>query len=310
MINIIENFLIKYKISSCPVIVGFSAGPDSCALALLLNKLKEKYNLNLILAYFNHGWRKEALLEEDFTKDFSKKIGAVSYIKRAQKVSSTEEEARDLRYDFFNKCALKYNSKYVLLAHNKNDNIETLIYRVIKGTSIKGLRAIPEHRDIFFRPLLKIEKKEILEFLKGENQSYMLDSSNNDTKYKRNLIRKEILPVFEKINPKYLNSIENLIINAIQSSNIIENVVNNLKKEIYSENKIIYEKYTALNEEVRLEILNDFIGGYLKYRNRKNLLMYDNFILQNKHSKTSLNADYFLRTRWKKIFIEKREQDG
>ena len=73
--------------------------------------------------------------------------------------------------------------------------------------------------------------------------------------------------------------------------------------DLYSEN--VY-KSTKLDIELRLEILNDFIGGYLKYRNRKNLLMYDDFIMNNKHSKTSLNGDYYLRTRWKMIFIEKR----
>ena len=94
MLNEVKSFLDKYKIKNSKVIVGFSAGPDSCALALLLNELKEKYNLKLILAYFNHGWREEALLEEQFTKDFADKINADYYIKKAPKNSfKTEEQA-------------------------------------------------------------------------------------------------------------------------------------------------------------------------------------------------------------------------
>lgn len=306
MISQVENFLIENNINNVNIIIGFSSGADSCALALILKELKDRFNLKVYLANFNHNWRQEALLEEKFTQDFALKNGFEYIIGKAPENSAhSEEVARDLRYSFFNETAKKLNSKHVFLAHNKNDNIETLIYRVIKGTSIKGLNSIPQVRDIYYRPLLNIEKKEILEFLKEKNQEYMEDSSNQNEKYKRNFIRKKILPLFEQINPQYVNSINNLILNSIQSTRIIENELELVKKQIYIEDKISYEKYINLEIELRLEILNDFIGKYLKYRNRKNLLMYDDFILQNKHSKTSLNSDFFLRTRWKKIFIEK-----
>ena len=310
MQKVVEKFLIENNISSCLVAVGFSAGPDSVALATILNELKDKFNLELVLAYFNHMWRKEALFEEEFTLEFAKKIGAKTYIKRAIfEGKQTEETARDLRYEFFQNCSKEFNLKHIFLAHNKNDNIETLVYRLIKGTSINGLRAIPKVRDIFYRPLLDVQKSEILDFLKERKLEFMVDSSNDDTKYKRNLIRHEILPLFEKINPKYLNSIENLIINSKETYEIVQNSIEKTKKEIFiDENNIDYYKFISLQMPYRLEILNDFIGKYLKYRNRKNLLMYDDFILQNKHSKISLNSDYFLRTRWKKIFIEKVER--
>lgn len=309
MLNTVENFLNKYNIKNATIALGFSSGPDSCALALILNELKEKYNLKLILCYFNHNWRDEALEEEIFTENFAKKLNINFLIGKAPKdAKKSEEIARELRYDFFNEISKKYNSEYIFLAHNKNDNIETLIYRIIKGTSIKGLCSIPEKREIFYRPFLSITKDEILNFLKQNNQNFMIDSSNEDTKYKRNLIRKKILPLFKEISPNYLNNIENLIKNSINSREIIEEKIEEIKKEIFNNNKIYYEKYVNLDVKYRLEILNDFIGNYLKYRNRKNLIMYDDFILNNKHSKTSLNSDYFLRTRYKMIFIEENNK--
>ncbi len=307
MQEVLENFLLNNKIKDTKVIVGFSAGPDSVCLAHLFSKVKEKYNLDVILAYFNHGWRKEANEEEKFTEKFANDFGFSFEIGKAnENTKKTEEIARQLRYEFFEKAAIKYDSKFVFLAHNKNDNIETLVYRIIKGTSIAGLCAIPKVRDIYYRPLLDITKKEIYDYLEKNNLNYKIDSSNEDSKYKRNLIRNKILPIFEEINPKYIDSINNLILNSIQSSKIIQKEIEKTKQEIFKEDKIFYEKYTNLKQEMRLEILNDFIGGYLKYRNRKNLLMYDDFIMQNKCSKTSLNQNCFLRTRRKMIFIEKR----
>lgn len=306
MKNIVSSFLKKYEIKDATIVVGFSTGPDSCALACLLNELKQEFNLKIVLAYFNHGWRKEAQDEEKFCAKFAKEKNIYYEIGKINpNTPKTEENARIERYEFFNQISKKYNSSYVFLAHNKNDNVETLIYRIIKGTSIKGLTSIPEKRDIFYRPLLLVEKSEILSYLEKIKQKYMIDSSNDDTKYKRNLIRKEILPLFNKINPKYVNSINNLILGAIEQRKIIEKEIKRIEEEIFVGDKIDYYKYIELDFEIRLEILNNFIGKYLKYRDRKNLIKYDDFILNNLHSKTSLNKELFLRTRWKKIFIEK-----
>ncbi len=306
MINETEKFLEKYKIKNKTVILGFSAGPDSCALALILDKLKIKYNLKIVLCYFNHNWRKEALEEETFTKEFVKEHKLKFYTEKApSNLPKTEECARNARYEFFEKCARKYKTDVVFLAHNKNDNVETLVYRIIKGTSINGLTAIPQKREIFYRPLLKIGKKEILNFLDKNNQIYKTDSSNTDTKYKRNLIRKEILPLFEKINPKYLNSIENLIQNSINAKKIIDDKIKEVEHELIKNKTFSKTQYQALGKEIRLEIINNFIGEFLKYRNTQNLEKFDNFILNNENSKISINSDLFLKIKNDNVYIEK-----
>jgi len=308
MIKTVENFLKKYNIADKNVILGFSAGPDSCALALILAKLKNKFNIKITLAYFNHGWRKEALDEEEFTKNFAEKFDFNYVIEKASKgIKKSEEIARTLRYDFFKKTADKLNTDVVLLAHNKNDNIETLIYRVIKGTSVFGLASIPENRDIYFRPLLSVLKEDILKFLKDNNQNYMFDSSNNDEKYARNLIRNKLLPLFSKINSNYPDTIENLIQNAISTRKIVDDYISNIEAEIIKDNKINYSKYILLPPETRFEILNNFLFDKLKYRTRANLEKTDNFILNNQNSKMSLNKDEFLIVRNNKIYVLKNK---
>ncbi len=306
IISTVENFLNKNNISNKKIILGFSSGPDSCALALIINELKTKLNLEVTLAYFNHNWREEALEEEKFTKEFAEKYDFQTIIKKAPKTAQkTEEVARDLRYEFFENCAKKTKTDVVLLAHNKNDNIETLVYRVIKGTSIKGLCAIPNKRGIYYRPLLEISKSEILDFLKIKNQEYMIDLSNKDTKYKRNLIREEILPLFEKINPNYINNIEILIKNAISTREIVEKELNELKEEVFIEENLIRDKFLSKSKAQRYELLNDFLGDNLKYRNYKNIKKFDDFILENKNSKISVNKELFLEIKKNKIYYKK-----
>ena len=299
MINSTSLFLEKYNIKNKKVSIGFSTGPDSCALALVLNELKDKFNLKLTLCYFNHGWRKEALNEEEFTKDFAKKIGADFVIDRAQNLEKTEEAAREARYQFFEKL----NSDCIFLAHNKNDNVETIVYRIIKGTSIKGIRAIQEKRDIFYRPFLDIEKDEILKFLKEKKQKYMVDSSNDEIKYKRNYIRHKILPLFEKVNPNYLNSISNFSNMCTQAQKIIDDKINELEIDMIKDGIINKNKYKNLDISYRLEILNDYLGQKLKYRDYKTIKKLDDFIMNNVTSTTSLNSTEFLKVRKNKIYI-------
>ncbi len=308
MIETIKKFLKKYNIINESIIVGFSAGPDSTALSLALFFLKNEFNLKIILAYFNHNWREEAKHEEEFTEEFAKQYGYSYVIGKAPLcIKKDEQTARDYRYKFFNECAEKFNSKVVMLAHNKNDNVETLVYRIIKGTSIKGLTSIPENREIYYRPLLDITKKEILDFLKNNNQKFLFDSSNLDTKYKRNFIRKKILPMFEEINPNYMNSIDNLIKNSIASKKIIDDFLSMQKKEVFLKKKIIRSKFLLLNIEVRYEILNEFLCNFLKNRDYKTIKKIDTFILDNKNSQISLNSEVFLRIRNDFIYIYKQK---
>ena len=167
MIQKVKDYLLKHNINNKKVIVGFSSGPDSVAMAFLLYKLASEFNLKIVLAYFNHNWREEAKEEEVFTKNFANQLKAEFHCETAPNDSlKTEEKARELRYAFFEKTMKKFKTDIVFIAHNKNDNIETIVYRLIKGTGITGLCSIPQNRDNYHRPLLDTTKEEILFFLK------------------------------------------------------------------------------------------------------------------------------------------------
>lgn len=202
----IKSFIEKYKLSGT-FIVAFSGGYDSMCLLHMLYK-----DYDVVAVHLNHNWRgEESLKEAKVCEKFCEERGIKFYTETlSADVPHTETCARDARYDFFKRCAEKFNSKVVFTAHNYDDNAETVLYRIIKGTGITGLQGIAEQRDIFYRPLLTMKREEIENYCLEHGLQPNKDSSNEDTKYKRNLIRKKILPLMREINPKVTDALNSL----------------------------------------------------------------------------------------------------
>ena len=293
IVESVKKYLKDYKVEN-KIICAISGGCDSVVMTHILSKL----GLEVVAIHLNHNWRgEESLRDENFSREFAKSLGIEFYSEKLSfDVKKTETDAREARYLFFKSCAKKFNSKYVFLAHNKNDNAETLLYRVIKGTGLKGLCYIPKHRDIFYRPLLDITREEIEAYAKENNLKYVNDSSNDSIKYKRNFIRKEILPLVKKINPDVICALNNLSQVANMQYEIVSNGLNKAKEDIFFNDKIILEKYLSLSEPLKYEIINDFIGADLKYRDFKRIKSYVDFIEKNKTSasKKSICKNLFL----------------
>ncbi len=201
------------------IILGVSGGPDSICMLHLFCKIKQQFKFNLVCAHFNHCLRKEAESEEQFVKDLCKelKIKFVSdkkEVKKFFKGDSLEQTARNLRFDFFFKCARQFKIKKIAVAHNKDDVAETILMRVVRGTALKGLRGIlPKSKFsgiTFIRPLIETRKKEILKWLHKNSLSYCLDKSNFEDKFFRNKIRLKLLPLLEEFNPNIIGSLFNL----------------------------------------------------------------------------------------------------
>lgn len=294
--NIVEKvkkYLKEYNVSNT-LLCALSGGCDSVVMTHIIHNLGYK----VIAIHLNHNWRAaESQRDEEFSKEFAQNLGIEFYSEKLPNdLKKTELVARELRYNFFTNCAKHFKCNCVMLAHNQNDNVETLIYRVFKGTGLKGLCSIPKHRDIFYRPLLEVSREEIENYAKANSLKYVNDSSNNSTKYKRNFIRKEILPLAVKINPDASGAICNLIELANMQNEIICNVVSEIKSKIFEGDKIILDYFLDLSEPLKCEIINDFIGADLKYRDLKRIKSYVKFI-QDKHktpSKKSVNTDLFL----------------
>lgn len=134
----------------------------------------------------------------------------VSETKNALKTSA-ENASRIERRSFFEELKEKYNARYIITAHHLDDQIETLMYRIIRGTKLTGLTGISEQEGDYLRPLLKIKKEDILSWLDTNNITYCHDTSNDDSTYLRNHIRHHIVPEFGKINPSYHSSFEKMV---------------------------------------------------------------------------------------------------
>ncbi|MBR2385729.1 tRNA lysidine(34) synthetase TilS [bacterium] len=314
MREIVKNFIKIHNLENKKILVGFSGGADSCALLNCLNSLKTELNIELIALHLNHNWRGEsAKSDENFAKEFSKKLGIKFYTETlSNETPKTETIAREKRYEFFVSCAKKFNSNCVMLAHNKNDNLETLVYRIIKGTGIEGLKAIPAIREIFYRPLLTVSREEIIEYLKENNLNWIEDNSNEDTNYNRNYIRHTLMPMFEKINPTYKNSLENLITVANNECEILDNALSNAQNQIFFEDKINTQEFLKLIYPMKLKIVYNFLKNDLKFYDLKRIKRIVDFIIEQakeeqdpqfrKYKKFSINSKLFLYVNKKEIF--------
>ena len=264
IIDEVSKFLKKYQLEDKTIIVGFSGGFDSMCLLDVLSKLhntEEFKELNIIAAHFNHNWRgAEALKEQEICKLFASSKGFEFYTKTgAVPLKKSENEARLARYEFFEDAYEYYDADAVFTAHNRDDNAETVLYRVIKGTGLVGLKGISEKRDYFYRPILNISRTEILKYCEENNLIPNFDSSNDDIQFKRNFLRLNVIPILEKINTNVKDSLCNLAKVARSEDLIIEEYLEILRKNIYDGEKLISVEYAKLSKPVKFRILHEFV---------------------------------------------------
>ena len=225
------------------LLIAISGGVDSVVLAHLLSTLK----FNISLAHCNFNLRPiECDIDEDFVKNLGKNLNTKVFTIHfnttqfaKENKQSTQIAARNLRYDWFNELIEKHQFDYILTAHHADDNLETFLINLTRGAGLDGLTGIPEINGNIVRPLLKFSREEILTFVKENNISWREDKSNASTKYIRNKIRHQILPVLKEINPSLLETFEKTTAHLKESQQIIEDRINEISAEtIATENNI------------------------------------------------------------------------
>ncbi|MBF0503501.1 MAG: tRNA lysidine(34) synthetase TilS [Candidatus Omnitrophica bacterium] len=200
------------------VMAGFSGGADSMALMQALVALRHDLAIQLHAVHFNHKMRPQAQDDERFVVQWCQRLNVPVTVGRRQGVKTTslsEDGARQMRFKFFIKHALRLKAHSVALAHTRNDLAETVLMRLMRGSGFYGLRGILPHRSIegvnFVRPLLGIGRADVEEYLKLKKVPYCTDLTNQQTKYTRNKVRLELLPLLAReYNPQIIGCLSDL----------------------------------------------------------------------------------------------------
>ncbi|MCU0422799.1 MAG: tRNA lysidine(34) synthetase TilS [Bacteroidia bacterium] len=201
----IEKSLSKLTIKQPKVLIAVSGGPDSIALLYACVKL----GLDINAAHANFMLRdSESFADENFVKSVCKKLKVPLHVKhfnlndlkKQQNNSNTQSLARNVRYDWFNQLVNEFNFDYIFTAHHQNDQVETIIHRLIRGAGVTGLMGIKFQNEKIVRPILSVTKQLILDYLTINKIDYQIDSSNLKNNYTRNTLRNIILPKLKEIN--------------------------------------------------------------------------------------------------------------
>jgi tRNA(Ile)-lysidine synthase len=191
------------------VLVGLSGGPDSVCLLIILVRLRNKYGLTVHAVYVNHNLRPEETPKEiEFCQDFCRKLGvnflvkSVDVLSRVKSLGLNKQEAgRELRYSAFDEAALEVGAGKIALAHNADDQVETMCMRFLRGAGPGGLSGMPAKRGKVVRPLIEIGRADIETFLSADNIPFVVDSSNLGMEYFRNRVRRVLIPTMKELNP-------------------------------------------------------------------------------------------------------------
>lgn len=230
------------------VIVGVSGGPDSMALLYVLNQIKKRYNVALKVAHLNHGFRgEEAQREAQFVEGIAKKLWLpfelksfnVPSYKKTSSLSS-QEAARVIRYQFLEDVREQFKASKIALGHNANDQAETLMMWLLRGSGLRGLSGIPPVREgVIIRPLIETTREEIEAFIKEKGIPYVIDSSNQQDHYLRNRLRHELFPLLRKhYNPQLVKSLVKTASILRAEDEYLERIAKaSLKKVIVSQEK-------------------------------------------------------------------------
>ena len=241
------------------VLIALSGGADSVFLTHCLLSVREEYGLTLKAAHVEHGIRGEEsladcafvekLCEENGIECHTLHVNAATEAKAAG--LGVEEYSRNRRYDFFDTI----ECDKIATAHNLSDNIETLIFRLARGTSIKGLCGIPAKRGKIIRPLLGVTGAEIREYLNENGIPFRVDSTNADNAYSRNRLRNEIIPLLKELNFCFEASAARLIESVSEDSNYIEQQAQRAFDEVYASNAIDIQKLNRYDISIIKRVL-------------------------------------------------------
>ncbi|MEI0446978.1 tRNA lysidine(34) synthetase TilS [Brachyspira intermedia] len=263
------NFLLSNieDIKNKTLAVAYSGGIDSQVLLNIAYRLKDELSFNLIIIHVNYNLRGEdSINDELFARDMAKKYNIEIYVKEIAPNSyngkNIQLEARNDRYNFFEELHNKKIYDYLLIAHNKDDLAETIIYRMIKGSGTNVYKSLRDKKGYILRPILNFYRKDIEEYAKNNNLEHREDVSNKKNYYSRNKIRNLIIPMLEEINTNAKNNIIRFAKRSYEETYILRKKINKLYKKNISEKntKLNIEKIKNTNELFIKKIIIKFLA--------------------------------------------------
>ncbi len=309
MLKSVLDTIKKYNMISHgdEVAVGLSGGADSVCLLLALNDLKNELGITVMALHVNHCLRgEESDRDERFCIELCEKAGIPIITGRFDVLSrskadktSTELAARDVRYEFFREQTA---GKKLATAHNANDNAETVIFNLARGTGIKGISGIPPCRDNIIRPLIETTREQIEEYLKEKNQPYVTDSTNLTDDYTRNRIRHNVIPVLLSVNSSLFGTISTNSENFRLDNSFIEETADEAFRQVMTDPQTL----TGLNryhKSIRHRCIAHFLSINNIESNSRRISEIDSICTDG--GKINLTGNIFILSRKNRLTIEK-----
>lgn len=254
------------------VIVAVSGGPDSVALLHILNRIKEEYNLHLRVAHLNHLLRDEAHIEAEFVRELAERLNLdfsyreidISKLAKDENIN-IEIAGRKARYTFLSKVAEENEAQKIAMGHTADDQAETVLMRLLRGAGIEGLKGIPPIRGMIIRPLIEINREEILKFLRQNGFEWKIDISNQSSLFLRNRIRCDLLPKIERdYNYRFRDSLLKLAEICREEDTFVSNLaMKKLKSSIIEHNSdgisLDKKKITSLPVVLRKKVFRHIL---------------------------------------------------
>ena len=274
MIVQVEKFMRKWNMvpEGGRVLVGVSGGADSVCLCLILYELSTKMNFSLEVIHVEHGIRgEESKNDAVFVEQLCKQRGIVCHIRnvdvpRYAKIHhlGEEEAARILRYQVFADAAGQDRNVRIALAHHMEDNAETMLFQLIRGSGLDGLCGMRPQRtgtngEIYIRPFLQCSREQIEQFLEERGQGYCMDSTNANESYSRNRMRKRVLPELIQMNPQAVQHMQTAMEQLQQVRDYLEEETVSLEKKFISGErknvKLDTDGLAELSQAVRMRLI-------------------------------------------------------
>lgn len=293
------------------LLIATSGGPDSMYLLYNLIDLRKLYNLDLYVCHLNHGIRENAINDENFVISICKKYNINYNIKHvnmneyAKEHGMTKEEAgRFLRYEFFNEVC---DGRKILTAHNLNDQAETILARIFRGTGVKGLQGIPQKNGNIIRPILNISRDEIEDYLKSNNYPYVIDETNLVSQYTRNRIRLEIIPYLQKyFNPNIITGLKRLAINVREEREYLDKIIDKEYCKAKKDNYLDVNYLKNLDKFIACEIIKKVLEKFSEdIVNRTYVLDIYNLLFKKTGTYINLSGEIRAEISYEKLIIEK-----